>query len=235
MSVPDVTDLQGESGLSRLVSTLAYTFRQPQLLQQALTHRSYGNPHNERLEFIGDGILDCIVARLLFDAFPQASEGDLSRWRANLVNQRQLAELAQQLQLGHLLCIGDGEEKSGGRQRPSMMADALEALFGAIWLDGGFDAASAAIGRLYQPLIASYNPVTQGKDPKTRLQEWLQGRRQPVPEYHVVRVIGKSHDQQFEVECRLSGFNLTTSGLAGSRRAAEQQAAEAALLHLEQS
>lgn len=227
-------DSQGEGGLQQLAAALAHSFIQPALLQQALTHRSYGSPHNERLEFIGDGILDCVVARLLFDAFPQASEGELSRWRANLVNQKQLAELAVQLELGRLLRLGDGEEKSGGRERPSLLADALEAIFGALWLDGGYPAASAAIARLYQPLISRHDPAVQGKDPKTRLQEWLQGRRQSVPHYHVVRVVGKSHDQQFEVECRINGLNLTTSGLAPSRRAAEQQAAAAALEHLEQ-
>lgn len=218
-----------------LTEKLGFTFRKPALLAEALTHRSFGSPHNERLEFLGDGVLDCAVARLLFDAFPQASEGELSRWRANLVNQRQLAELAENLGLGQLIRIGDGEEKSGGRGRPSMLADALEAIFGAVWLDAGFDATFAVVGRIYGPLIAAYDPVVQGKDPKTRLQEWLQGRRQPVPEYHVVRVIGKSHDQQFEVECRMNGLKLTTSGLANSRRAAEQLAAEAALLQLEHS
>lgn len=221
--------------LSELTGRLGLDFRRPSLLTEALTHRSFGSPHNERLEFLGDGILDCVVARLLFDAFPRASEGELSRWRANLVNQRQLALLAQELGLGRLIRIGDGEEKSGGRERPSMLADALEALFGAVWLDGGFEAAHAVIARVYSPLIAACDPQVQGKDPKTRLQEWLQGRRQPVPQYQVVRVIGKSHDQQFEVECRVEGLGLTTSGQASSRRAAEQQAAAAALEHLEHS
>lgn len=222
------------TSVSDLCNTLGHTFKKPSLLSEALTHRSFGNPHNERLEFLGDGVLDCAIARLLFDAFPNASEGELSRWRANLVNQGQLAQLAQQLSLGQLIKIGDGEEKSGGRSRPSMLADALEAIFGAVWLDGGFDATFNVVNRIYGPLVAAYDPNIQGKDPKTRLQEYLQGRRQSVPEYHVVQVIGKSHDQQFEIECRIAGLNLITSGLAQSRRAAEQQAAEAALLKLEQ-
>lgn len=220
---------------SILSLALGYTFKKPTLIAEALTHRSYGNPHNERLEFLGDGVLDCAIARLLFDAFPNASEGELSRWRANLVNQGQLAQLAQQLGLGQLIKIGDGEEKSGGRSRPSMLADALEAIFGAVWLDGGFDATFKVVNHIYGPLIAAYDPKVQGKDPKTRLQELLQGRRQSVPEYSVVQVIGKSHDQQFEIKCHIAGLNLTTSGLAHSRRAAEQQAAEAALQKLEKT
>lgn len=214
---------------------LGYVFKRRALLQEALTHRSFGLPHNERLEFLGDGVLDCAVARLLFERFPAAPEGDLSRFRANLVNQASLAELAGALELGQYLALGEGELRSGGRERPSMLADALEALFGAIWIDGGFDAAYAVIAGLYHDKIHGYDPDRQGKDAKTRLQEWLQARRHAVPDYALRQIIGKSHEQLFEVECRVPALGIFAVGTAKSRRAAEQEAAAAVLQQLEHS
>jgi ribonuclease-3 len=208
--------------------SLGYAFRRPELLRQALTHRSFGADHNERLEFIGDSILNCAIALVLYERFPQIPEGELSRLRANLVNKDTLHRLARAHDLGNAIRLGEGELRSGGAERPSILADALEALFGAIFVDGGFDAAAAAIGRIYAGEIGVIDPSGLAKDPKTRLQEWLQARRLPVPEYAVVTIRGEAHLQTFDVLCRIPAFDIAATGSGPSRRAAEQAAAAAA-------
>ena len=208
--------------------SLGYAFRRPELLRQALTHRSFGVDHNERLEFIGDSILNCAIALALYRRFPQVSEGELSRIRASLVNKDTLCRLARTLDLGNAIRLGEGELRSGGAARPSILADALEALLGAIFLDGGFDAADAAIGRIYGAEIAGIDPTGLAKDPKTRLQEWLQGRKLAVPDYEVVAVRGEAHVQTFDVVCRIPALDVVATGSGPSRRAAEQAAAAAA-------
>jgi ribonuclease III len=207
---------------------LDYAFRQPDLIRQALTHRSYGVPNNERLEFVGDAVLNCVVALALYERFPQTPEGDLSRARASLVNRDTLAQLARRLDVGAAIRLGEGELKSGGADRTSILADALEAVFGAVFLDGGFDAARAVIDGVYADLLRGADPATLGKDPKTRLQEWLQARRLPVPEYAVAATSGEAHAQQFDVDCRIPSLSIATRGNGASRRAAEQDAAAAA-------
>jgi ribonuclease III len=211
-----------------LCRKLGYEFSEPQLLQRALTHRSYSQAHNERLEFLGDSVLNCVIAAHLYDVNPDSPEGSLSRLRSNLVNQQTLFKLAQKLDLGECLRLGEGERKSAGAQRPSMLADALEAVFGAIFLDGGFAAAQEAVLALYVPLIAETGAQTLVKDAKTLLQEYLQGKKLPLPQYSVAGVQGEAHAQLFQVECRISALNVTARGEGGSRRAAEQAAAEAA-------
>ena len=208
---------------------LGYTFADPALLRQALTHRSYGTPNYERLEFVGDAVLDCVVALALFERFPATPEGDLSRARAHLVNQDTLAQLARRVSLGPALLLGEGELRSGGADRASILADALEAVFGAVFLDGGFDAARATIGAVFADVLRDADPSSLGKDPKTRLQEWLQARRVPVPEYAIVGTSGEAHAQRFEVECRIPQLAVVATGTGTSRRAAEQDAAQAAL------
>ncbi|MEP7328503.1 MAG: ribonuclease III [Betaproteobacteria bacterium] len=207
---------------------LQYTFRQPALLRQALTHRSFAAVHNERLEFIGDAVLNCVVGLALYERFPALPEGDLSRLRAALVKQETLARVAQNLAIGHVIELGEGEIKSGGARRPSILADALEAVFGAVMLDGGFEAARGVVVRAYGELLAKADPAVLGKDPKTRLQEWLQARRMPVPEYVVMDTTGEAHIQQFNVECRIAALGVVTTGTGNSRRVAEQVAAQAA-------
>jgi ribonuclease-3 len=207
---------------------LGHAFRRPELLRQALTHRSFGADHNERLEFIGDSILNCAVALALYRRFPQLPEGELSRIRANLVNKDTLFRLALTLDLGSGIRLGEGELRSGGASRPSILADTLEAVFGAIFVDGGFDAADAAIGRIYAGDIAGIDPSGLAKDPKTRLQEWLQGRKLAVPDYEVVAVRGEAHLQIFDVVCRIPALDIAATGSGPSRRAAEQAAAAAA-------
>jgi len=207
---------------------LAYQFRDASLLRQALTHRSHGTPNYERLEFLGDGLLNFVVARLLYEQFSKLPEGDLSRLRASLVNQQTLFELASSLSLGDHLRLGEGELKSGGFRRPSILADAFEALVGAIFLDGGFTAAAEVLGRLYGPLMASADPAALGKDPKTRLQEFLQGRHLALPQYTIINVSGEAHEQHFRVECAIPELDLKSQGEGPSRRAAEQEAARAA-------
>ena len=207
---------------------LAYQFRDASLLRQALTHRSHGTPNNERLEFLGDGLLNFVVARLLYDQFAKLPEGDLSRLRASLVNQQTLSELSASLSLGDHLLLGEGELKSGGFRRPSILADAFEALVGAVFLDGGFASAEEVLARLYQPLMASADPAALGKDPKTRLQEFLQGRHLGLPRYSIVHISGEAHEQHFRVECAIAELGLKSQGEGPSRRAAEQEAARAA-------
>jgi ribonuclease-3 len=210
------------------VSGLGYQFNDPALLRQALTHRSHSAPHNERLEFLGDAVLNCAVAALLYERFPRLPEGDLSRLRANLVNQDTLSRIAVSMELGAQLRLGEGELKSGGVRRPSILADALEAVVGAIFLDGGFDRAAEAIHTIYAPLLQELDPSALGKDPKTLLQEHLQGRRLPLPQYNVVSVRGEAHEQQFQVECVVPDLDIRSVGEGSSRRSAEQSAARRA-------
>ena len=216
-----------------LAVRLGYTFRRGELLEQALTHRSYGAVHNERLEFVGDAVLNCAIAVLLYERFPQVPEGDLSRIRAHLVKRDTLARLAWALDLGAALRFGEGEQKSGGADRASIVADALEAVFGAVFLDGGFDAVRAVIDGVYARDLSGLSPATLGKDPKTRLQEWLQARRMPVPEYAIVDTAGEAHAHSFTVECRVASLGIAASGIGPSRRAAEQAAAAVAYTRLE--
>ncbi len=211
-----------------LCRQLGHQFTQPQLLQRALTHRSYSAAHNERLEFLGDSVLNCAIAKYLYGAFPELPEGDLSRLRSNLVNQQTLAALAQQLNLGEQLLLGEGERKSAGHRRPSILADALEAVFGAVLLDADFVAAEKVVLGLYVPFIAKTNLQTLGKDAKTLLQEHLQGRKLALPQYNVVEIKGEAHAQTFIVSCEIAQLGLVTQGEGSSRRIAEQVAAERA-------
>lgn len=211
-----------------LCRKIGYIFNRPELLHQALTHRSHSVPHNERLEFLGDSVLNCAVAALLFTHFPDLTEGNLSRVRANLVNQQALAEVARGLELGKLVRFGEGEIKSGGERRPSILADALEALLGAIYLDGGFATAEKVITYLFTPLLHELDTRTLGKDPKTLLQEYLQSRRLALPRYAIIGTTGEAHQQHFKVECAISKLNIRTLGEGPSRRRAEQEAARQA-------
>jgi ribonuclease-3 len=208
---------------------LGYKFKDQALLPQALTHRSHGTPNNERLEFLGDSVLNCVIARLLFERFGALAEGDLSRVRANLVNQQSLYEVATELELGQHVMLGQGEMRSGGSGRPSILADALEAIFGAIFQDAGFEAAADVISALFESIVATLDPAAVAKDPKTRLQELLQGKRMSLPAYTVVSVSGAAHDQSFRVECLVEAMGIQTFGEGSSRRAAEQGAAQNAI------
>jgi ribonuclease-3 len=221
------------SDLAELERRLGHTFSKPDLARQALTHRSFGTPHNERLEFLGDSLLNCSVATLLYERFPKLPEGDLSRLRAALVNQRSLAEVATELGLGERLRLGEGELKSGGFRRPSILADAVEALLGAVFLDAGFDATRTAVERLLASRLESAENQPVDKDPKTALQELLQGRGLALPRYAVQKTEGEAHDQTFIVECRVDDLGISASGTGASRRAAEQAAAESVLAQLE--
>ncbi|SPB18352.1 ribonuclease III [Caballeronia novacaledonica] len=214
---------------SPLESRLRYEFRNAELLRQAMTHRSHSATHNERLEFLGDSVLNCVVAALLFQRFGKLDEGDLSRVRANLVKQQSLYEIAQALNVSEGLRLGEGELRSGGFRRPSILADTLEAIFGAIFLDGGFDVAATVIKRLYTPVLDHIDPRTIGKDAKTLLQEYLQGHKIALPTYTVIATHGAAHNQQFEVECTVPKLDVKVSGSGASRRAAEQAAAKKAL------
>jgi ribonuclease III len=211
-----------------LENKIGFRFSNTGLLHQALTHRSYGTPHNERLEFLGDSVLNCVIAKLLYERFPQMPEGDLSRVRANLVNQQSLFDVASTLALGEHVRLGQGELVSGGSKRPSILADTMEALLGAVFLDAGFDAVCNVTESLYAPLMRGLDPTTVSKDPKTRLQELLQGRRLSLPVYAIVDVSGEAHEQLFRVECRVEDMKIRTSGEGPSRRSAEQHAAERA-------
>ena len=210
------------------VARLGHPFRNPDLLRQALTHRSHSTPHNERLEFLGDGVLNCVIASLLYERFPNLPEGHLSRLRANLVNQECLSRIALTLDLGNELRLGEGELKSGGFRRPSIRADALEAVTGAVFLDGGYESAASVLTRIFEPLLTELDPNTLGKDPKTLLQELLLGRRLALPQYNVVSVLGEAHEQQFHVECVIGELDIRTAGTGPSRRSAEQSAARLA-------
>lgn len=218
----------------RLELALGYSFQQADLLRQALTHRSHSSPHNERLEFLGDSVLNCSVATLLYQRFPQLREGDLSRLRANLVRQETLAEIGLALALGDLLRLGEGELKSGGFRRPSIIADALEAVLGAIFLEAGFATTQNIIAALFRTRIEAIDPREAGKDAKTSLQEYLQARRLTLPVYSLTDTQGEAHAQQFSVSCNIPALHLESHGQGGSRRVAEQQAARAALDQLGQ-
>jgi len=222
-----------QTALDTLQVRLQHHFAAPALLARALTHRSFSADHNERLEFLGDAVLNCVIAIALYARFPQLPEGELSRLRAHLVRQDSLHRLAVRLNLGEYLVLGEGELKSGGAGRPSMLADALEAIFGAIHLDGGFEAARRVIEHTYAEDLAELVPGKDLKDAKTRLQEWLQGRRKPLPKYVVLDTSGLAHAQQFQVACEIDAFGIRTLGTGSSRRIAEQMAAENALKELE--
>lgn len=219
--------------LARLEAAIDYRFTDRNLLVQALTHRSHGAGHNERLEFLGDSVLNFVVASLLFDRFPRTDEGDLSRMRASLVRQATLADIATELTLSDYLKLGEGELKSGGFRRPSILADALEAVFGAVYMDGGFEPARRVIAARYEALLAKVDPRSQGKDAKTLLQERLQAMRLDLPLYTVVATHGAAHDQLFEVACEVPRLDIHVQAPGASRRAAEQAAAQLALERLD--
>ena len=208
-----------------LDKTLQFRFADEGLLARALTHRSATGCNNERLEYLGDAILDFVISEALFHLRPQADEGDLSRLRSSLVKDATLAAMATELGIGEYLILGSGERKTGGHRRQSILADALEALFGAIYLDAGFDAAKSVIERVYAGRLAALPDAAELRDPKTRLQEWLQARKMALPVYDLVGVTGKDHKQRFSVACTVGELSQTTQGEAASRRSAEQQAA----------
>jgi len=215
--------------LSELQVRLGYAFRQQGLLQQAVTHRSFSADHNERLEFLGDSVLNLSVANLLYVQLASLPEGDLSRVRANLVKQDTLHQLAKTLDLPVVMRLGEGEMRSGGQNRPSILANALEAIIGAVYLDGGYKDAQDMVERLFAQVDIKPDMQAVGKDPKTELQEWLQGRKLALPKYTVVGTSGAAHRQQFEVSCEVTELRQTQQGSGASRRAAEQAAAAAML------
>jgi len=212
-----------------LQQRLQHAFSDVELLQRALTHRSFGSDHNERLEFLGDSVLNLAVSDLLYQRLRELPEGDLSRVRANLVKQDSLHALAVGLGLPACIRLGDGELRSGGKKRPSILADTLEAVIGAVYVDAGFIAAQQLVHRLFREVEINPDMAAIGKDPKTELQEWLQARRMRLPQYQVVGVLGAAHQQSFDVECGIVELNLRERGIGGSRRAAEQAAASAML------
>ncbi|MDE2368000.1 MAG: ribonuclease III [Burkholderiales bacterium] len=211
--------------LQALQQRLGYTYTRPELLRRALTHRSWGAEHNERLEFLGDAVLSLAVSRLLYERLADSDEGDLTRVRAHLVREDSLHRLALALGLPEVLRMSEGELRGGGSQRPSILADAVEALIGAVFLDGGYDAAHGVVQRLLGEVIQATEADNWGKDAKTELQEWLQARRVPVPAYTIVATRGQAHAQTFEVECAVATLGLTERGQGRSRRSAEQEAA----------
>lgn len=218
--------------LLALQKRLNHSFANPRLLERALTHRSFTADHNERLEFLGDSVLNLAVSGLLFERLSQLPEGDLSRVRANLVKQETLFQMAGPLGLSACLRLGDGEKRSGGHKRPSILADALEAIIGAVYLDAGFEVASTLVRRLYSGVELNAQMSAMGKDAKTELQEWLQARKMKLPLYQVVATLGEAHKQTFEVECTITETGHSKRGTGASRRAGEQAAAAAMLQHL---
>jgi ribonuclease-3 len=218
--------------LLALQQRLDHVFANPRLLERALTHRSFSADHNERLEFLGDSVLGLSISGLLFEKLNQLPEGDLSRVRANLVKQETLFEIATRLDLARPLRLGEGEKRSGGHKRPSILADALEAVIGAVYLDAGFEAAAALVRRLYGGVELSAEMSAMGKDPKTELQEWLQARKMKLPVYRVVATLGEAHKQTFDVECTVAETGTSERGIGASRRAGEQAAAAAMLQQL---
>jgi len=216
-------------GLMALQRRLQHEFSNAGLLSRAVTHRSFSIDHNERLEFLGDSVLSLAVSDLLYARLSSLPEGDLSRVRANLVKQDTLHQLAVELGLPEVIRLGEGEVRSGGQKRPSILADALEAVIGAVYLDAGFSAAQALVHRLFNAVEINPEMEAIGKDPKTELQEWLQGRKMKLPAYQVVGTLGMAHRQTFDVECEISELNLSERGIGGSRRAGEQAAAAAML------
>jgi ribonuclease-3 len=218
--------------LVALQARLQHRFSNPQLLVRALTHRSFSADHNERLEFLGDSVLSLAVAALLYERLSALPEGDLSRVRANLVKQETLHQLAVGLGLSEVIRLGEGEARSGGSRRPSILADALEALIGAVHLDAGYVVAEAMVRRLFDAVQINPNMAATAKDPKTELQEWLQGRHMQLPVYRVAATLGAAHKQTFDVECEIAELGVTQRGIGASRRAGEQAAAAAMLLAL---
>ena len=214
---------------AELEQTLGYRFNDPELLRTALTHRSQSAKNNERLEFLGDSVLNCIIADALYRRFPDLAEGELSRVRAVMVRQQTLFERAEALQIGEQLQLGEGELRSGGKQRPSILADALEAIIAAIYVDGGYECARNVVLGIFESTLRDANPTVLTKDPKTQLQELLQGRRIALPRYTIVATEGEAHRQRFRVECNIAQLDIRTLGEGSSRRAAEQHAAELAL------
>ena len=219
--------------LQDLQLRLDHRFNDPALLQQALTHRSFSAHHNERLEFLGDSVLNLAVAHLLYERLSDLPEGDLSRVRANLVKQETLHQLALQLELSGLLRLGEGELRSGGQKRPSILADALEAILGAVYLDAGYEAAQALVRRIFADVEITPAMQAAAKDAKTQLQEWLQARKMQLPIYRVVGTLGAAHRQTFDVECEVPDLNRCERGIGNSRRAGEQAAASAMLQALQ--
>ena len=215
--------------MQQLQQRLQHVFKDPTLLARALTHRSFSIDHYERLEFLGDSVLNLAVSDLLYLRLSALPEGDLSRVRANLVRQDTLHKLAVDMGLPRLLKLGEGEMRPGGPKRPSILADALEAIIGAVYLDAGYAAAQALVQRLFEAVDVNPQMDAIGKDPKTGLQEWLQGRKLKLPEYRVVAVMGAAHQQSFDVACEIAELRLSERGIGGSRRAAEQAAAAAML------
>ena len=218
------------NAIDALLKKLEYSFNDSSLLDEALTHRSFASKNNERLEFLGDGILNFVIADELFKSYPDVQEGDLSRLRANLVNKDSLADIAVRLELGDVIRLGSGELKSGGFRRPSILADAVESIFGAVYCDSGFEACRALIVRLYADKLASPTDLQSLKDPKTQLQELLQSRRFPLPEYDVTSITGKAHAQIFHVNCAIDAMQINIDGKGKSRRKAEQVAAQNAIV-----
>jgi ribonuclease III len=212
-----------------LQQRIGHSFANAAILARALTHRSFSADHNERLEFLGDSVLNLAVSALLYQALDTLPEGELSRVRANLVKQDTLHQLALDLGLSGLIRLGEGELKSGGAKRPSILADALEALIGAVYMDAGFEVAAKLVRHLYEKVQINPQMQAAAKDPKTELQEWLQGRKMHLPQYTVVGTTGAAHKQTFEVECVITELGRSERGLGGSRRAAEQAAATALL------
>lgn len=227
-----VTDDKSHAALQ---TRLQHTFADPQRLTLALTHRSFGTGHNERLEFLGDSVLNLAVSKMIYTALYDLPEGDLSRVRANLVKQDTLHRLAVDLGLEGMVRLGEGEMRSGGQQRPSILADALEAVIGAVFLDAGFDAAQALVFRLFDKVDMSPTMVAAAKDPKTELQEWLQARRWQLPMYRVVGTTGAAHQQTFDVECEVPELKQSQRGIGSSRRSGEQAAALAMLQWLKEN
>lgn len=215
--------------IERFCNRLGYQFKDPSFLKLALTHRSGANKHNERLEFLGDSILGMVIAEYLFSHLKKADEGQLTRLRASLVKGKTLAEISKELELGECLYLGEGELKSGGFRRASILADALEAIIGAVYQDSDFDTVKHVILSLYKTRLQSIDLKSVHKDPKTQLQEWLQSRKLPLPDYELLKVTGEPHKQTFDVVCVLSEKKVKTQGSGSSRRNAEQQAAEKAL------
>ena len=219
---------------SSLQDRLKHRFAQPQLLELALTHRSFSSQHNERLEFLGDSVLNLAVSRMLFTALRDQPEGDLSRVRANLVKQDTLHRLAVELGLSGLIRLGEGEMRSGGQKRPSILADALEAIIGAVLMDAGYQAAESLVLRLFEKVTISPTMTAAAKDPKTELQEWLQARRMQLPIYRVAGTTGAAHQQTFDVECEIAELKQAQRGIGNSRRSGEQAAAAAMLQWLQE-
>jgi len=217
---------KAKTDFSRLEKLIDYKFINVNLLKDALTHRSAGANNNERLEFLGDSILNFVIAAELFERYPTSSEGDLSRLRASLVNKEGLYLVSQDLKLGDYLILGSGELKSGGYRRNSILADTVEAILGAVFMDSGFEHCHNLILQLYKYQLENIRDADSLKDPKTRLQELLQSRKFGLPEYDVIEVVGKAHNQQFTVSCKIEKLELLTQGKATNRRKAEQQAAD---------